>query len=95
MILAIVYLIIGFLAAILVFSNRPKIEIPKSKEFEQIEKEIKGWLEIPLTPIKKEIQMTTAFDTGLERHPLEKPVTATPVLAFERTEKLQTVGQVT
>ena len=55
MILAIFYLLIGLFASILVFIIRPKIEIQIPQEFEQLEKEIQEWLEIPLIQVKKEI----------------------------------------
>ncbi len=44
LILAIIYLIAGFLSAVLVFIKRPKIEFQISEEYEQLEKEVKEWL---------------------------------------------------
>lgn len=41
---AIIYLIAGFLAAILVHYCRPKIEFQIPKEYEQLVKEVNEWL---------------------------------------------------
>ena len=78
MILAVVYFIAGGLIALLIFVKKTKIEIPESKEFEQIEREIKEWLEIPFTPTRTGIKMTTSFDAGLKPYALEKPKIAIP-----------------
>ena len=52
MILAISYLLIGLIASVLVFIKRPKIEFQLPKEFEQLEKDIAEWLELPVTHYK-------------------------------------------
>ncbi len=94
MILAIFYLLIGLFVSILVFIKRPKIEFQIPKEFEQLEKDIAKWLELPITYAKKDIQMTTAFDTGLDPYVLEKPANATPVVVVERADGLHITEQV-
>ena len=44
LVLAIIYLIAGFSAAILMHYSRPKIKFQIPKEYEQLEKEVKGWI---------------------------------------------------
>ena len=46
LILAIIYLIAGFLAAILVFIRRPKIEVQIPNVYKRLEKEVKEWLRV-------------------------------------------------
>lgn len=94
MIFAFFYLLIGLFASILIFIKRPKIEIQIPKEYEQLEKDIAEWLELPIIQTKEKIQMTTAFDAGLEPYFLEKPTTAISVNAFERADGLNIKEQV-
>jgi len=94
MIVAIFYLLIGLFASILVFIKRPKIVFQIPKEFEQLEKNIAEWLELPITQVKKGVQMTTADDTGLRKYYIERPMTTVPISAFKNIEELQTAGQV-
>ena len=95
MIWALVFFIVGGLTSLIVFTKKPKIEIPESKDFEQIEKEIKEWLASPIVPIKKEKQLTTAIETDLWKSPIEKTTASIPLVAFERHRGLYTAGQVT
>jgi len=43
-VLAIIYLMVGFSAAVLVFIKSPKIEVQIPEGHEQLEKEVKEWL---------------------------------------------------
>ena len=88
MIWTVMYFIAGCLVFLLIFVKKPKIEIPESKEFEQIEREIKEWLESPITPIKKEIKrMTTSLDTDTGEYLFKEPRIVSPVPAFEGTTR--------
>lgn len=44
LVLAIIFLMVGFSAAVLVFIKRPKIEFQTPEEYEQLEKDVAEWL---------------------------------------------------